>query len=214
MKNSFFCLAILTLFWIGCNGSKDDCPGSLQFYLPLQAYGIKDTLKLGDTLRVRLDIPDKLNEINSSNVYDFINYNFKLITYIVKIDSLPITADPADNFDWITEQGESQLKTDIFLVIPQYKNNVYQYEVAIIPRHKGLFVFGMNSVADRASPLENLTGPCSKKPVHVYMKLENDSNVNFEFLKLSPDPSQANTDRQRFDEYAGFCFFVRWMVRK
>jgi len=67
----------------------------------------------------------------------------------------------------------------------------------------------VNSTFDRASPLKELEGPCSKNSVEAYMKLETDMNVNFEFLKQSPDPSQANIDRKRFDEFAGFCFYVR-----
>lgn len=193
-----------------CTACKNnDCSGVLQFDLPLQAYGIKDTLYLGDTLRIKLEMPEQLAERNSGSIYNFVDYNFKLITYIVKIDSLPITAKSKDTFEWITLIGESKYIGDVFLVSPTYTNNTYKYEVLITPQKRGLYVFGMNSDFSRVSPLERLDGPCSKNPVEVYLELVNNTNVNFEFLKHSPDPSQANTDRQRFDEYAGFCFYVQ-----
>ena len=170
---------------------------------------MKDTLYLGDTIRIKLDIPDKLPERNSGVVYDFVDYSFKLITYMVKIDSLPATANSKETFNWITLQGESQYVGDVFLVLPTFSDNGYHYEVFITAKQKGLYVFGMNSTFSRASPLDGLEGPCSKNSVEPTMKLEDDSNVNFEFLKQSPDPSQANIDRKRFDEFAGFCFYVR-----
>jgi len=128
---------------------------------------------------------------------------------MVKIDSFPTTAYSQVTFDWITLQGVTKYVGDVFLVLPTFSDNAYHYEVLILPKQKGLYVFGMNSDFSRTSPLKELEGPCSNNTVHVYMKLENDTNVNFEFLKQSPDPSQANTDRQRFDEFAGFCFYVR-----
>jgi len=209
MRTLFYLFAALIIYLNSCVGCKDNCTGNLQFNLPLQAYGIKDTLYLGDTLRVKLEIPDKLAERYSGNEYDFIDYNFKLVTYIVKVDSLPTTADSKGTFDWTTLEGESKYLGGVFLVTPYYSNHVYHYEVLISPKTKGLFVFGMNSDFLQLSPLEKLDGPCSKEPVEVFMKLENIANTNFEFLKLSPDPSQANTSKQRFEEYAGFCFFVR-----
>jgi len=210
MKAFFYLLTSLTLCFCSCTGCKDDCSsGNLQFDLPVQAYGIKDTLYLGDTIRIRLNIPDKLAERNSGALYDFIDYSFKLIIYMVKIDSFPATANSQATFDWITLHGESQYVGDVFLVLPTFTDNTYQYEVLITPKEEGLFVFGMNSDFSRASPLKELKGPCSKNSVEPTMKLEDNTNVNFEFLKHSPDPSQANIDRKRFDEFAGFCFYVR-----
>lgn len=210
MKILLFSLTALIFSFSACSGCKDDCSsGNLQFDLPVQAYGIKDTLYQGDTIRIKLAIPDQLPERNSGVMYDFVDYSFKLITYMVKIDSFPTTAYSQETFDWITLQGESQYIGDVFLVFPAFSNNTYNYEVLIIPRQKGLYAFGMNSDFNRTNPLKELEGPCSKNAVEAYMKLENDTNVNYEFLKQSPDPIQANIDRKRFDEFAGFCFYVR-----
>lgn len=206
MKNLVICLTISTSLLSAC---KKDCPSRLEFYLPLQAYGIKDTLYLGDTLRIRLDIPDNLAEINSGNTYDFVDYNFKLITYIEKIDTLPIGIDSDERFDWATVKGESISNGESFRVLPTYADHTYHYEVIITPKRKGLFIFGMNSIASRGNELQKLDGPCSERPVNVYPRLENDTNTNFEFLKFSPDPAYVNLDRERFDNFAGFCFFVK-----
>lgn len=210
MKNIFYLLIITLLCFENCSGCKDDCSsGNLQFDLPLQVYGIKDTLHFGDTIRIKLDIPDKLNERRTGVSYDFIDYNFKLITYNVKIDSLPAISNTIETFNWKTLNGESKYIADAYLIFPKYSNHTYQYEAIFTPKQKGLFVFGMNSTFSNRTPLLKVEGPCSKYPVEVYMKLENDTNTNFEFLKQSPDMSQSNLDRQRFDEFAGFCFYVR-----
>ena len=209
MRILLYSIAVCGLFLASCDGCKNDCPANLEFYLPLQAYGIKDTLHLGDTLRIRLDIPDKLTEANSGYEYDFIDYDFKLITYIVKIDTLPTGVDSDETFNWVTKEGQFMSDGEVFRVIPTYSDHDYHFEVVITPKRKGLFVFGMNSTADRANKLKEVEGPCSRKPMKVYLKLENDVNSNFEFLKLSPEPAEANTDRKRFDDFAGFCFFVK-----
>ncbi len=212
MKVLFFFIAFSILILsplIRCN----DCTGSLQFDLPLQVYGLKDTLSLGDTIRVKLEIPEKLIEKFSGRTYDFINYDFKLINSIGRIDTFPTGSDSNGLANWITLQGESKLSggpdLNVFLVLPSYTNNVYNYEVLIIPKQRGLFVSGMNTDAYQANPLKKLKGPCSKEPVQVYVKLVNVGNNNYEFMKLSPAPEIVNVSKNQFEEAAGFCFFVR-----
>lgn len=210
MKQIYNLTITFILLLYSCNGCKDDCSsGNLQFDLPLQAYGIKDTIYLGDTLRIKLDIPDKLAERYSGYLYDFINYNFQLITYIGRVDSFSQVINAKTNFEWTTIEGESEYNEGAFSITPIYYNHVYHFDVMIMPKRKGLFVFSMNSIADRHFPLEKLDGPCSKNTVHVFMKLINDSNTNFDFLKLSSEPAYENLSLQRFEEFGGFCFFVR-----
>lgn len=202
-------LIIAVLFLPGCDHKYDCSSGGLYFNLPLDVFGLKDTLNIGDTLRVRLNIPDKLVERNLGVEYDFIDYNFKLITYIGKIDTLPTTAGTISAFNWTTTQGESVYVGGVFLVLPTYTDHVYQYEALIVPKVKGLYVFGMNSDASRLSPLEKVSGPCSGNVVRVYARVENETNTNYEFMKLSPDPSNSNFSLQQFNEAACCCFFVR-----
>ena len=160
---TLFILIFLSISINSCNPfDNDDCGNAgLQFNLPLQAYGIKDTLYLGDTIRIQLDIPDRMPERRSGILYDFIDYNFKLITYMVKIDSLPINGNSASTFDWIILEGESKYVGGVYLVLPDYYDHVYHYEVLIIAKQKGLFNFGMNSDGGGYTPLKKLDGPCS-----------------------------------------------------
>jgi hypothetical protein len=210
MKFSISVSLILLAFFLSCTNCKDDCSsGSLEFNLPCEVFGEADTLSINDTIRFKLTIPDKLAERVSGNEYDFVDYNFKLINYMVKLDTLEGVSVTGRDFDWITLRGSSQFASDLNFIIPEYADHTYHYEVLIIPKQQGLFVFGMNSIASRLQPLEKLNGPCSRNSVAVFMKLQGDEDVNFEFLKASLDPVQVKTDRQRFDDYAGFCFYVR-----
>jgi len=205
-------LPAMLAFFLTCSCSRcfEDCGnGALEFDLPLKVYGVKDTIGLGDTLRIRLDVPDRLVERSNGELYSFIDYDFELISYIGRVDSMPTVADTKLYFNWIDAEGESTYFGGVYIISPKYHDNTYQYEALIIPKQKGLYVFGMNSDFSRASPLAKLDGPCSKRPVYVYMKLENLMDVNFEFLQYSPEPVYINLDRKRFDEFAGFCFYVR-----
>jgi hypothetical protein len=207
-----FLLIGLTILITSCNGCKNDnCKsGNIQFNIPVQVYGIKDTLSLDDTLRIKIEVPEHLAERNTGITYDFIDYNFKLITYMVKIDTSHSRITYKGDFDWVTLKGQSiYSSTGEYTVNPEYQNNKYSYEVLVVPKKKGLYSFGMNSVFFRASRLQQLEGPCSENEVEIYTKLINDTNVNFEFLKNSPDPSQASIDWQRFEDFAGFCFYVK-----
>ena len=211
MKISVYLLLLSATLFSGCLGCKNDCEtyGPLTFDLPLQAYGIRDTLHIGDTLRIRLDIPDQMPERSSGYMYDFIDYNFRLITYMSRVDSTVDYPNSNAYGYWIPVEGESKYVDGVYFVLPEYKDRKYQYEILYTPKTKGLFEFGMNSDYFRLSPLAKLEGPCSSRPVDVFMKLTNDTNVNYEFLKTSPNTIYQNIDRKRFDEYAGFCFYVR-----
>lgn len=209
MKNILFLLALLVLSLPACCPFDDcKCPAnSLEFDLPLEVYGLKDTLSQGDTLRIKLEIPDRLAELNTGVVYEFIDYDFKLLNYITRIDTLPLGFDDEVAFDWTVTVGDTV--GNVFFVMPLYDDHAYHYDVLITPKRKGLYVFGMHSDFSRLTPLEKPEGPCKRRPVRVYPKLVNETNVNFEFLQNSPDSIIANIDRKSFDEFAGFCFYVK-----
>ena len=196
-------------FLLNCDHKYDCSSGGLYFNLPLDVFGLKDTLNIGDTLRVRFDIPDKLVERRSGVEYDFLDYNFKLISYIGKIDTTPIGTDSKGTFDWTTTQGESTYVSGVFLLYPEFKNNTYSYEVLISPKRKGFFKFGMQSDAWRLNLLKKLDGPCSGNVVYVYARVENETDTNYEFLQFSPDPYYLKVSKQDFEDAASCCFFVR-----
>lgn len=196
---------------LGCNACNKDCEsGNLEFDLPLQVEGFRDTLHLGDSLLVRFSIPDKLPDRRFGDVYEFNDYNFLLKTYIGKIDTVPTGTETNVYFDWKNVKGTTNYVGGTHLIFPVFEGNSYHYEAIIKPREKGLFVFGMNSSKSRLNPLKDVTGgPCSRNSVFLFMKLTNTEDPNFEFLKQSPDQVQANIGRKRFDEFAGFCFYVK-----
>lgn len=211
-KIGLFVVIISVVFFncTQCTPDNDECGNTaLEFDLPLQVFGNKDTLNVDDTLTLALKIPDVLTERNRGFEYELIDYNFKLVNYVVKIDSMSTTSESARDFYWVVNKGLTQYVSGAFLVLPEYSNHVYEYEAKVIPKAKGLYVFGMNSDYSGGIPLEKVNGPCSNRAVEIFVKLEDDSNSNFEFLKLSPDPIQNNIDKKRFQEFAGFCFFVR-----
>jgi hypothetical protein len=198
------------LFCTFCTNCNKDCITSHYFELPIEAYGISDTLNINDTIRIKFTIPDKLKERDTQDFYDFVNYDFKLITVTIRLDSIPVSSVTESDFDWITIKGNSTFASNDYLVTPSYSNHEYQYEVRIIPKKKGLFEFSINSIAhDRINPLAKPNGRCSKGTFHVVMKLQNNIDVNYEFLQESTSSVYKKLDRKRFDEYAGICFYVR-----
>jgi hypothetical protein len=207
MQNLLYFI-VCSIILISCLTNCNNCPDHLEFDLPIEAYGVSDTVSMNDTIRIKVTIPDKLYERVTNKRFQFTDYDFKLITYIVKHDTFPAEPVTESYFDWITQTGQSKFIAGGYSVIPSYHDNIYQYEVRIIPRKSGLFEFGMNSLFD-TSQLDEPDGPCSEKPVNVYMKLQNSIDVNYEFLQKSTSPAVRKTKRKQFDEYAGICFYVR-----
>jgi hypothetical protein len=212
-KNHQIIIFSVLMTLCGCFGcDKNDCKSdNLQFEIPVQAYGLKDTLQLGDTIRIKFEMPDQLTERNSGVSYKFVNYEFYLINYIEKIDSLPLDVFATSNFIWTPLQGAIEYDYGAYLMGPAYRDGIYYYEVEIIVKKKGLFALGMNSTAWHRKPLAKVEGPCSDLPMYVYPRLINvdAKDTNFEFLQHSPEPTYVNMNRQRFDDAAGFCFYVK-----
>jgi hypothetical protein len=210
MKPVVFLFLISIIFGICCVNCNKDCGTSHYFELPIYVSGVSDTVRLNDTIRVKVIIPERLRERDSEDFYDFINYDFKLITGIVRLDSVPVSPVTETDFDWITLKGQSIFDTDLYTVHPENTNQEYQYEVFIIPKKKGLFEFSMNSIASyRINPLATPIGRCSKGDYNVVMELQDSVDVNFEFLQESSSSTYMKLDRKRFDEFAGCCFYVR-----
>lgn len=210
MKILLYLSVFLNLCLANCADSKVDCDnGTLLFNLPLEMYGIKDTISIGDTIRIKLEIPYQLPEQHSGAIYDFVDYDFKLINYIERIDTNPVCLGSKEMFDWHVTRGRLKYRNNHFVVSPSFENNAYWYEALIIPKQKGLFVFGMNSTHNRHAPLAKIQGPCTNNPLDVQVKLVNDTPANFGFLKRCPDPSYQKMDRKRFDAFGGMCFCVR-----
>ena len=133
------------------------------------------------------------------------------IAYISDIHTNPVIIyNPDVHFNWAALNGFIENSGEFYYVYPEYSNNRYIFELRAITKARGLYAFGINSIFGNTSPLEKLdNGPCSRRPVGVYTKLTDETNNNFEFMKNSPDPSQSQLDYTRFQEFAGFCFYVK-----
>lgn len=204
-----FLLLLLLLSFSNCKPSDVDCStGNLQFDLPVQVIGLKDTLQIGDTLRIKLEIPDRMPERRSGIEYDFVDYEFMLSTTILRMDTSYVVPAP-NHFDFEALIGEVSYINGSQFIKTSYKNHIYTFEAILIAKRKGLFVNSLISESTRHYPLKKLEGPCSKNVVYVYPKLALGIDNNYDFVKFSPSEPQANVDQQRFEEAAGFCFFVQ-----
>jgi hypothetical protein len=202
----FFASFVLALICVRCD---KDCANTHFFDLPLKVYGISDTVSIGDTITIKINIPDKLREQETDTQYEFIDYDFKLVTYPVRLDSLPLSTATANSFNWFTITGESLYANDEYLISPTLINHEYIYEAKIVPKKKGLFLFSIFSFSNNRIPLSKPNGPCKKGVFHVAMKFQNNVDANFHFLQESLEPAYQKTTRKVFDENAGFCFYVR-----
>jgi hypothetical protein len=211
MKFIILLFALLPLLFTACDpyDTGVTCRGQLEFHLPLEVVGLKDTLQIGDTLIFRLAFPDQLNEHRSGVAYDFLDYDFRLSTLLGRIDSLPISAATKDYFDFFVVKGEATYASGSYYIRPEYTDGFYEFEAFYVAKRAGLFGNSTISNYDRHRPLKKLEGPCCKDVVYILPEYVSIHSDNYDFMKFSPSDAQANVDRQRFEEAAGFCFFVR-----
>jgi hypothetical protein len=106
----FFANFVLVMICVRCD---KDCANTHFFDLPLEVYGVSDTVSIGDTITIKINIPDKLREQETDTQYEFIDYDFKLVTYPVRLDSLPLSTATANSFNWFTITGESLYANDV-----------------------------------------------------------------------------------------------------
>jgi hypothetical protein len=183
--------------------------GSRVYELPIEYYGVKDTLDIGDTIHLKISIPDRLLAQGTDDWYEFDDYDFRIESVLSRLDTIMFDQLVGkDYFEWVTVVGRT-LPTELPRLVPDYDGKQYLYEAYLVTKRGGLFELAISSFHNTRFPLPQPEGRCKKGGVNVTMKILNIVDSNFEFLQMSEVEGYRKTKKEVFEDYAGVCFYVR-----
>jgi hypothetical protein len=136
----------LFLTSIGCG--KDCVETTYNFNLPLKAYPNKDTIKVGDSIWVEIDVANSFVDAQSQKIIDYSNAENlgSFITFQKITGSAPDISDAVDSLTIETLKGKLLRKVPLGL---EYnfveENNRYLFKIVIIARKRGTYRFGFSN---------------------------------------------------------------------
>ncbi len=133
------------------------CANSVySFKTGVQAYPDKDSILVGDTIWLEVNIPTKLIDVSTNTLVDFSDAaNFgSAISFDMFIGgsiSNPGISFAANNFNFFLSKGNAVINGSTerireYLFIQS--NNTYTFKLGIIPKRKGVFGIGFGNAAN------------------------------------------------------------------
>ncbi len=160
MKNLsklIFLFVFLIVYATSCVRQNPGCDdGYYSFSLPVSFYPTDSIIKLGDTIVITSEFPDKLKDILHSELFYFDNVDFKTYCHMIKVDTL--MEHKFNNFDYIDHFkffSDSIYNLKVFNttvgVDYVYRDHKYFLEFKIVPKFKGVYIFEFVSVLNSTS---------------------------------------------------------------
>ena len=150
-KQSFiYLISILIIFILNsfqCN--KDDCYDTTKkrFEIPIQiTTAKKDTILLGDSIIVNIEINDTLIDLNTQKSYYMGEFDFKIETIFSKVDSAKSNTSNS-HFSINTTKGSIKSVTSQILGLVFEKGyNKRIFKMSIKPLKKGIYYFNFTNL--------------------------------------------------------------------
>jgi hypothetical protein len=155
LKISIF--VILIVYTISCVRQNAGCEvGYYSFLLPVSFYPTDSIIKLGDTIVITSEFPDKLKDILHSEEFYFDNVDFKTYCNMIKVDTL--MEYKFNNFDYIDHFkffSDSIYNLKVYNttvgVDYVYSDHKYHLKFNIVPKFAGVYIFEFTSVLNSTS---------------------------------------------------------------
>lgn len=155
----------LTVYITSCVRINPGCDiGYYSFSIPVSFYPTDSIIKLGDTIVIISEFPDKLKDILHSEEFYFDNVDFKTYCHMIKVDTL--MEHKLNNFDYIDHFkffSDSIYKLKVFNttvgVDYVYSDHKYYIEFKIVPKFAGVYIFEFTSPLNYPSNISRDTLP-------------------------------------------------------
>lgn len=215
MKSLVFVLTSIFLIHTGCKKvteCKDGLTTTHSYDLPVTVSPLKDFYSIGDTIWIEQLFSDKILNNNYGEYFSIENFNFKTYYSITDLNT-PASSTTYVNPNIITYIGSTDLNSVIsesyqsINVQYDYSENVYRYKAAFIPDKAGLYALGYGTHL-----LEDEVDITKCRTEYIYLTYNTNNRTadnNYEFLKNAKDEHYASLPKKKFDDYGGFCFYVK-----
>ena len=201
-------------FWLAvllfCGCGDKNCRKDYTFQVPFTLTPALDTFRVGDTIRVRSEIPKLLEDKSTGELISIDGFDLLTRNVITKIDSNP-RKSAIDCFEPHVIQGAFntlQLVTTVTKEI-KYENlgEIYSFDMLLILKKKGTFKFIYYSAIPLYDEV-NITGRSCRETVNVHYYMNDGADNNFYLVQGSPDPEVAAITLETHKDGGEYAFVV------
>ncbi len=214
----FYAITIILLFY-SCHKPKPVDLVRMDFELPATFTPVKDTVQLSDTLLFTMNFPDTLREANSGNFYKIKNFPFNLYLSAIRIgDSTKSMGQQelaTNKFTYFSILGNFLNTNSVSTLFKlNYIGNRYQASCKILPKERGVYVFGIvyviptdSNIPDSILSLPDVDGKKQILSLRFPVFLFNNGNTNFSLLQKNAKVG-AVINGGITSDYRGFYTFA------
>lgn len=217
MKN--LCTLIFTSSFLFSCIKKECKPDSYLVYrweIPVTLSPAKDTFNIGDTITITSRFQDMVKERFYGNKYKLVDYTFKPVSTLIRLDSIQNYAGFRSDFSEVQVIVPNWVNYDftphVMAMRYRYESNQYALEFQIVLKKKGVFLFKLESWLG-AGPEQEFTGRCDNFMSTAAMTLNNGAVNNIDMLYDATPTSQGDLilrgPKPEFYDKAGYCFSVK-----
>lgn len=195
------------LIWFsGCiNPSEKICLREIRFEIPYTLSPAIDTFSIGDTIWIEGILPNMLEDLNSKEMINITDFNFKTRIGIYSFTTSEFNL--ADfSFEYINTKGAFEHHTTgtilVTKLIYEKEENQKAFKVGMIPIAPGGFYISFYNLTEDLFNVSLINSNCQQS-LELNYKM-NDGQNNFHFIENEP----INISKEGFDKDGSYAFWV------
>lgn len=157
MKYWFFVVTIVLITVSNC--SRSDCYREYSFDFPVNIYPVNDTINIGDTLWIEINIANTIEDKETGEIVDISDLDLHFVMFNSRYDNLYIN-NSIEDFDIYLTKGVFQVSPTRSFVAFENTNDK-NFKMAIVPKTTGGQMLSITLPADVLNGRLNLNDECT-----------------------------------------------------
>ena len=207
---------LMTLMFLGISCTpiriQPQCEEDFLFSIPVSITPALDTFQVGDTIHIEMDFPVVMQEENSGMLYDMTDFPFNTEVNISWINTTLATGADRD-VEYIIRKGEldvrplTEAESAILLGFLQEEDR-FRLELDVVVNKAGLLIMGFDGNTRQYFSYD-LDKTCRNEFfLFSFPWKDNVESNNFGSLTHSRSEYHRNLDKETFDSFGGYVFWV------
>lgn len=183
-------IEVLTILFVFLMGAckRQNCAREFEFHFPATITE-GDTFNIGDTLWMRMDLPNELMDYQAGEVIDLSDFNLYFEFGIDRVDTNYVNT-ATDAFDLVEKVGTFEQDRGRFLVTYIHFKDMAdrQFHLGFVAKMKGVYMMAVSlpleyGLAEEENKLKVIDSPCDYQDITRYSGvIFNNSNINYYLL--------------------------------
>ena len=210
-KTAACCLGLLTLTaWnltscrkiTGC--TTNQTADLYRVQIPVTLYPAKDTFKIGDTLWIEQHFADHLREEVNGLILDFTDFDFKAKAVTADLINYNDLSMKHNQFATVGSIKSTGIAGGVYITY-LHENGYYKHKMGIAMTQKGLFRISMRTMRYNDFDFTK----CRVEELDLRYSINNKGDNNFHMMQDAKDPFALKANREDFDKFGSYCFYVK-----